>query len=115
MVFDSVIHYSVILVSRKESGPYGFGQSVQWLSEFFYTDDGLLDSTKPAWIQAELDVLKCFYRLILQNNVYISAGVVCHPCYIFSRNSDAAYTLRMTDMGPSFWDIQQRRVWCSGV
>ena len=89
---------------------YGFGQAVQCLSEFFYADDGLLDSTKPAWIQAELDVLKCFYTLVLQNNVYISDGVVFHPCYIFSRHSDAAYTWRMTDVGPYFWDIQGRRV-----
>ena len=70
MVVDSVIHYWVTLVVREEAGPYGFGWAVQCLSEFFYADDGLLDSTKLVWIQAKLDVLKCFYRLVLQNNVY---------------------------------------------
>ena len=39
---------------------YGFGQAVQCLSEFFYADDGLIDSTKLVWIQAEWDVLKNF-------------------------------------------------------
>ena len=115
MVVDLVIHYWVILVARKESGLYGFGRSVQWLSDFFYADNGLLESTKPAWIQAELDVLKYFYRLVLKNNVYNSVGVVCHTHYIVSRHSEATYTWRMTNMGPSFWDIQRRRVWCSGV
>ena len=115
MVIDLVIHYSVILVARKGSGPYVFGRSVQWLSDFFYADDGLLDLTKPAWIQAELDVLQCFYRWALKNNLYKSAGVIFHPCYIFSRHSEAAYTWRMIDVGPYFWDRQRRSVWCSGV
>ena len=51
MVFDAVISHWFILVVEEEVGPDGFERAVQWLAAFFYSNDRLIASTKPARIQ----------------------------------------------------------------
>ena len=46
-----------MLVTGEEAEPKDFGQEVQWIAVLFYVDDGFIDSSRPARIQAALYVL----------------------------------------------------------
>ena len=59
---------------------------------FFYANDNLIASTCPEWLQWKFDVLKgLFDRVYLQTNVKNKVVMVCQPCYIFNRHSNAKY------------------------
>ena len=104
MLVDAVIRHWVALMSGYEAGPGGFGWSIQWMAEFFYTDGNLLASPRPACIQVVMDVLTVLFdRVCLQTNVENTFGVVCQPCYIVGRKSETSYMRRMTAVGISFW------------
>ena len=72
-----VISNWVTLVVGEEAGPDRFKWSIQCLSKFFYANDGLLASPRPARIQAELDVLMIlFVRIGLQTSMNKMFGMV---------------------------------------
>ena len=93
MVVDAVIRHWVTLVTGEEVEPERFRQPVQWLVAFFYTDDGLLASPRPACLQATLGVLTgLFDRFGLQTNINKTAGMVCQPYWTSGVQSYEAYT-----------------------
>ena len=80
------------------------GKMVQWLTVFFYNDDGLLAFTMPDRIHVDMDVpMGLFDRVGLDTNILKTVGVVCQPLYIVDRNLEEVYTWWMTVVGPSFW------------
>ena len=112
MVVDAVICHWVTLVAGEEAEPDVFGWAVQWLLAFFYADDGLPSSPRPARIQEALDVLMGLFNWVfIQTNIYRTVGMVLQRCYIVGRHLEMAYTWRMTGLGPSFWESQKERVW----
>ena len=105
-----MIRHWVTLVTGEEVEPERFRQPVQWLVAFFYTDDGLLASPRPACLQATLGVLTgLFDRFGLQTNINKTAGMVCQPYHMTDGNSEAAYARKMMGVGPSFWGRQRER------
>ena len=77
MFVDAVIWHWVMLVAGEEAGPEGFGQEVQWIAVLFYVDDGLLDSSRPARIQAALDVLAGLFDWVgLWENITKTVGML---------------------------------------
>ena len=57
MVVDVVIFHWVALVSGEEAVPDGLGRVVQWMTAFFYANDGLLASPRTDLLRAVPDVL----------------------------------------------------------
>ena len=113
IVVDTVIFHWVTLVAGEEAVPDGFGQAVQWLATFFYANDGLITSPRPAHIQEALGVLTgLFDRVGLNKNVNKTIEMVCQPCHFVVRHSEVAYMRRMTGVVPSFQERQQEIVWC---
>ena len=103
MVVDALICHWVILVVGEEAVPDGFERLVQWLVALFYANDGLIVSPRLTWLQAALDVFPGFSDMVGQTNINKIVRKVCQQCYISCRQLEAAYTRRMTGMGPSFW------------
>ena len=64
-----------MLVVGEEASPDGFRQ---WLAKFFYADNGLLTSSRLAWLQASPDVLlELSNRVGLHTNINKMVGMVC--------------------------------------
>ena len=57
MVVDAVIWHRVTIVAGEEAVSDGFGRSFRWFAEFFYTDNGFLDSLQPANLQTALHMM----------------------------------------------------------
>ena len=106
MVDAVVCHWESLLVAEREgvdiSGDEGDGAQTagrtirdqddgrQWpeeghqrltvRAEFFYADDGVVESTDPEWLQLEFDMLTgIFDRVGLQKNVRKTVGIVYRP------------------------------------
>ena len=70
MVVDAVIHHWVTLVEGEDAGTEVFRQVIQWLAVLFYTENGLLNSPRPARLQEALENLtRLFDRVGFQTNV----------------------------------------------
>ena len=55
----------------------------------FYSDDGMVASTDPGWIQSAFNnLMGLFDRVGLQTNVRKTVGVVCRPCREFRVRAD---------------------------
>ena len=53
----------------------------------FYTDDGMVVSSDPAWLQgAFTDLVSIFDRVGLMTNVGKTFSMVCHPCQVGAGN-----------------------------
>ena len=73
------------------------------MAVLFYTENGIISSTRTARIQEEIDVLKgMFDRVGIQTNFNTTVSMVCHPCYMDGRHSEVAYTRRIVGVGLSF-------------
>ena len=60
MVVDGVTCHWVTMVTKEEAGPEGFGRALQWISLFFYAENGIPPpSTRPP--QVELDNCRGYY------------------------------------------------------
>ena len=76
---------------------------------FFYANNDLLASPRPARIQAALYVfMGLFDRVVLHTNVNKKVGMVCKPCNIVGGHLE--YTWWIMGVGPYFWYWQQERV-----
>ena len=103
MVVYAVIRHWVRLVTGEESGPEVFGQAGKWLAAFLNADERIFSSPRPAHFQADLDMMMCIFdRVVICTNVNETVGVVYHPCLIFEGHLEAAYTRRMSEVGPYF-------------
>ena len=56
-VVDALVYCWLYLVSRGMEGPDGWGREVLHRIAFFCTDDVLVASTNPEWIQRAFDTL----------------------------------------------------------
>ena len=108
IVVDAVIWHWVTLVYGEEDVPYDFRQAVQCLAVLFYVDDRLLDSPRPARLQAALDVLTGLFDTVgYCNNANKTVGVVCQTYQMAGGNLEAAYQQRVSGFGPSFQERQR--------
>ena len=66
-------------------------------ADFLYTDDGMVSSTDPDWMQGVLDTLaEFFYRVGLRTNFGKTVRMLCRPCSTVGAQSEASYERRMT-------------------
>ena len=87
MVVEAVIRHWVVLVMGEEAVSDSFGRLIQCLVAFFYAHNSLIDSPRPARIQADLDVfMVLFDRVGLHTTVNKTVEMLCHPCHIVFGN-----------------------------
>ena len=80
-------------------------------AEFFYADNGMVESTDPGWLQSAFYMLTgIFDRVGLQKNVQETLGMACRPCRAVRVRSYDAYTWRITGEGRSFKERQREQV-----
>ena len=86
---------------------------MQHLAAYFYTDGGLIASTRETHLQRDFDTLAdLFDRVGLQNNVTKMVSMACQPCCTLGGRLVEAYGLRMTGGEISFQDRLCQRVRC---
>ena len=77
---------------------------------FFYSDNGVVSSTDPGWLQLVFDFLTgLFDRVGLRTNVCKTMGIVCRPFQAAGVQAEESYTRRMTGEGRSFKERQGER------
>ena len=103
VVVDAVVHHWVtgVVVDAKAQG--GLGQEGRHQAALFYTDDGMVASSDPRWLQGAFNTLVgLFSRVVLRTNVRKTVGMVCHPCQAEGNLSTEAYGRRVKGVGPTY-------------
>ena len=109
MVVDTVLwHWSTMVAATEGTvnpGTEGFGQDIQRMAKDFYSDNGLLVSTRVTWLHQAFDVLtEMFDWVRMLTNVIKMVIMTCQPCFTIGGNSLEAYGLRLTEEGLSYQD-----------
>ena len=80
------------------------------MTTVFYTDDGMVVSSEPAWLQGAFNTLVAIFdRVGLLTNVGKTVSMICHPCRAGARNrTEAAYSRRLTGLGNLMWRGNER-------
>ena len=113
MTVDAVICYWVVMVAPTEDGTDVLGLSIQDLMVYFYADNGLVVLTHPERLQRAFDILaSLFDRVGLQTNARKTVSIACQQYYVPIQMSLEAYKWQTTGTGPTFWELQRRRVAC---
>ena len=72
-------------------------------AEFFYADDGLVDSIDLGWIHSMFDMLTGIFNWVgMRTNVRNTMGMVCNPCQAAGVWAEKAFTRLMTREGQGF-------------
>ena len=75
-----------------------------------------MSSTQPERLQRAFDVLTGLFNWVgLRSNMLKTVGMVCQPCHAPGGVLEEAYTRRVTGKGPTFQEIQRRRVECPNI
>ena len=79
----------------------------------FYSDDGMLASSDPRWLQwAFTQLLGLFDRVGLKNNCNKTVSMNCRPCSTPGNRSEETYIHIMTGDGPKPRERKRERVTC---
>ena len=86
----------------------GCGQEGRHQNDLFYTDDRMVASLDPRWLQGVFStLLGLLNRMGLKTNVSKTVGMVFRPCQAAGTQSEAAYRRRIMGVGPSYQERQQ--------
>ena len=110
MVYTVMQHWvAVMIAGAEEQGERG--QEGRHQSDLFYADGGMVAFSDPRWLQGEFNTLVgLFDRVGLRTNFGKTVGMVCCPCQAVGNQSEAAYRIRITGEGPTYWDRQKVQV-----
>ena len=94
-----------------EPGTEGFVWDIQFLVEYFYADDGILELMRETWLQSLFDVLmELFDRVGMCTNMVKMVSMTCQPCCVIGGQYLYAYGLRMVGEGLIYWERLCQRV-----
>ena len=100
VVVDAVLRHWVHEVVDEAEVQGETGREGRHQAALFYTDDSMVTSSDPTWIQGGFNALVgLFDRLGLQTNVGKTVSMVCHPCQAAGNITQAAYGRRLTGEG----------------
>ena len=107
-----VRHWVTLVVEevykRGERGREGRHQS-----SLFYTDDGMVVSSNPRWLQWGFNALVgLFDRVGLHTNLGKTVSMTCRPCPTAENQLKVAYGRKMTGEGPTYRERKRERVEC---
>ena len=114
MVVDAVVRHWVNGLVDKAEAKEETGREGRHQLAVFYSDDGMVVSSDPAWLQGAFNALVAIFdRVGLLTNVGDTVSMVCHPCRVGARNrTEEAYGRRLTGEGRSYTERQRERVAC---
>ena len=100
MVVYAVVCLWVTMTVGDKAGLDGSGRVVQWMGEFFYTNDVIFASPIPSRLQAALDVLTVLFDMVsLNTSVEKTVVMVFQPCHIVGGHLETEYMRWMTGVG----------------
>ena len=111
VVVDAVVHHwvTVFIVGVEERGERG--KEGRHQADLFYTDDDMVASSDPCWLQGAFNTLVgLFDRVGLQINGRKTAGMVCRSYQAAGNMSEAAYGRRITGKGLTYREGLKARV-----
>ena len=114
VVVDAVVCHWVtgVIADVEERGQ--MGKEGRHQAALLYTDDGMVASSDPQWLQGAFNTLfGLFDRVFLRTNVGKTVGMVCHPCQSSGNLSEAAYIRRVSGEGPTYVERLKGQVTCS--
>ena len=83
------------------------GQEGRHQNSLFYTDDGMIASSDPGWLQGSFSTLVgMFDRVGMNTNVGKMVGRVFRLCQSAGTQLEAAYEQHIMGAGPSYWERQ---------
>ena len=94
------------------------GHGVTWpvntgLGSVFYAKNGIFYLTQPERLHREFEVLTVLFdRVGLRTNMWKMVSMACQSCQPPGRIFVDAYERQRIETGPTFWEIQRRRVEC---
>ena len=113
VVVDAVIRNWVHGVVEKAEARGETGREGRHQAALFYSDDGMVALSDPAWLQGAFNALVgLFDRVVLQTNVGKTVGMVCHPYQAAGNITQTAYGRRLTGEGKLYRELQRDRVEC---
>ena len=114
MVVDAVVRHWIdgIVDETEEKGETG--REVRHRLAVFYSDDGMVVSSDPAWLQGAFSALVAIFdRVGLRTNIGKTVSMACHPCRAGAENrTEAGYSRRLTGVGKTYAERQRERVAC---
>ena len=96
VVVDAVVRHwvTVIIDDAEERGDRG--QEGRHQAALFYTENGMIASSDPRWIQGAFNnLVGLFYMVSLRTNVGKTVSMVYRPCQAAGTKSEAAYGRRI--------------------
>ena len=111
VVVNAVVMHWVTVMQEGAEERGDHGQEGRHNNAIFYTDNGMVASSDPRWLQGDFSTLDGLLdRVGLWTNVGETVGMVCRPCQAAGTQSEAAYGRQMTVEGPSYRERQKGRV-----
>ena len=97
VVVDVVVRHWVTVVLAEAEKRGEMGNKGRHQADLFYTDEGMVASSDPRWLQWDFDTLvSLFERVGLRTNVKKTVSMVFRPCQAVGTQSAAAYGINMT-------------------
>ena len=102
VVVDAVVRHWLQLATREAERRGERGRKGRHQAALFYTDDGMLASSDPWWLQSAFTILVVFFDGVgLKTNQRKTVSMTCRPCSTPGNRSEASYTHTMTGAGPT--------------
>ena len=103
VVVDVVVRYWVTMALAEAAKQGERGNEGRHQYAIFYSDDGMVASSNPRWLQWIFDTLvSIFERVVLRTNVGKTVSMVCHTCQAAGTQLEAAYGRNMTGELPTY-------------
>ena len=97
VIVDAVVRHWVMVMVEGAEERGERGQEGKHQNDLFYTDDDMVASSEPQWIQGAFSTLVgLLNRVGLRINSGKTVGMVCRPCRAAGTHSEAAYGRHMT-------------------
>ena len=113
VVVDTVVQHWVAGVISDAEAREDLEQEGQHQAVLFYSDNGMVASSDPLWLQGAFNTLVgLFDRVGLRENVRKTVGMVCHPWQAAGNLSMEAYGRRFTGVGHTYRERLKGPVAC---
>ena len=114
VVVDAVVRHWIDGMVEEADETGETGRDGRHQSAVFYSDEGMVVLSDPAWLQGAFSSLVAIFdRVGLRTNVGKTVIMACHPCRAGAGNrTEAAYSRRLTGLGKTYAERQRERVAC---
>ena len=113
VVLDAVVCHLVTLVVEEAEKRGERVREGRHKAALFYTDDGMLVSSDPRWLQWAFNALVGLFEHVgIHTNVGKTVSMTCRPYPAAGNQSEVAYGRKTTGEGPTYCKRQKERVKC---